>query len=368
MADGAPSSMSGACRRCKVIEDSRWQRKKRYAPFRRNARRCASRTRRCGPRTSPKSPAATASKMRCGKPSAACCARTSPASRAARSASTSPVSSRRSARRIFAAPTTSSPTPICCRPSAAASARRKINARAFAPSATRWNRSPSAGSSAGSATPPSRKAGSTFLTSSPTDFKVGIVGSGPAGMACAADMAKAGCDVTVYEAFHQPGGVLRYGIPDFRLPNEVIDAEIGKLQQARGQVRVQYAGRAPVHHRADDRRNGFRQRLHRHRRRLSDDARNPRRFAERGAFGQRTADALQPDARQGIPELRHAAAARPARRGRRGRQHGDGCHAGLPEAGRGEGVLHLPPHAKRSARRARKKSIMPRRKASNSTG
>jgi len=60
-------------------------------------------------------------------------------------------------------------------------------------------------------------------------FRVGIVGSGPAGMACAADMAKAGCSVTVYEAFHQPGGVLRYGIPDFRLPNEVIDAEIEKL-------------------------------------------------------------------------------------------------------------------------------------------
>ena len=63
----------------------------------------------------------------------------------------------------------------------------------------------------------------------PNGFKVGIVGSGPAGMACAADMAKAGCDVTVYEAFHQPGGVLRYGIPDFRLPNDVIDAEIRNL-------------------------------------------------------------------------------------------------------------------------------------------
>jgi glutamate synthase (NADPH/NADH) small chain len=63
----------------------------------------------------------------------------------------------------------------------------------------------------------------------PVPFRVGIIGSGPAGMACAADMAKAGCDVTVYEAFHQPGGVLRYGIPDFRLPNEVIDAEIGNL-------------------------------------------------------------------------------------------------------------------------------------------
>jgi glutamate synthase (NADPH) small chain len=65
----------------------------------------------------------------------------------------------------------------------------------------------------------------------PTGFKVGIVGSGPAGMACAADMAKAGCEVTVFEAFHQPGGVLRYGIPDFRLPNDVIDAEIENLRK-----------------------------------------------------------------------------------------------------------------------------------------
>jgi glutamate synthase (NADPH/NADH) small chain len=62
-----------------------------------------------------------------------------------------------------------------------------------------------------------------------TRFRIGIVGSGPSGMACAADLAKAGCDVTVFEAFHQPGGVLRYGIPDFRLPNEVIDAEIRNL-------------------------------------------------------------------------------------------------------------------------------------------
>lgn len=60
-------------------------------------------------------------------------------------------------------------------------------------------------------------------------FKVGIVGSGPAGMACAADLAKAGCEVTIYEAFHEPGGVLRYGIPEFRLPNHVVDAEIAKL-------------------------------------------------------------------------------------------------------------------------------------------
>lgn len=63
----------------------------------------------------------------------------------------------------------------------------------------------------------------------PNGFRVGIVGSGPAGIACAADMAKAGCDVTVFEALHRPGGVLRYGIPEFRLPNDVIDAEIERV-------------------------------------------------------------------------------------------------------------------------------------------
>jgi len=50
-------------------------------------------------------------------------------------------------------------------------------------------------------------------------------------MACAADLAKAGCEVIVYEALHEPGGVLKYGIPDFRLPNDVIDAEIDKLRK-----------------------------------------------------------------------------------------------------------------------------------------
>ena len=65
----------------------------------------------------------------------------------------------------------------------------------------------------------------------PNGFRVGVIGSGPAGIACAADLAKAGCAVTVFEAFHEPGGVLRYGIPDFRLPNAVIDAEIENIKR-----------------------------------------------------------------------------------------------------------------------------------------
>jgi len=65
----------------------------------------------------------------------------------------------------------------------------------------------------------------------PNGFRIGIVGSGPAGVACAADLAKAGCEVTIFEAFHKPGGVLRYGIPDFRLPEAVIDAEIANLER-----------------------------------------------------------------------------------------------------------------------------------------
>jgi len=63
----------------------------------------------------------------------------------------------------------------------------------------------------------------------PNGKKVSIVGSGPAGLSCAADMAKAGCEVIVYEALHESGGVLRYGIPEFRLPNRIIDAELKKI-------------------------------------------------------------------------------------------------------------------------------------------
>lgn len=62
-------------------------------------------------------------------------------------------------------------------------------------------------------------------------IKVGIIGSGPAGLTVAGDMAKLGYDVTVFEALHQLGGVLKYGIPEFRLPNKIIDVEIDSLKK-----------------------------------------------------------------------------------------------------------------------------------------
>lgn len=60
--------------------------------------------------------------------------------------------------------------------------------------------------------------------------KIAVVGSGPAGLAFAGDMAKYGYDVTVFEALHEIGGVLKYGIPEFRLPNNVVDREIEGLR------------------------------------------------------------------------------------------------------------------------------------------
>ena len=60
-------------------------------------------------------------------------------------------------------------------------------------------------------------------------IKVAVIGSGPSGLSFAGDMAKKGFDVTVYEALHELGGVLRYGIPEFRLPNEIVDTEIEVL-------------------------------------------------------------------------------------------------------------------------------------------
>lgn len=60
----------------------------------------------------------------------------------------------------------------------------------------------------------------------PTEKKIAVVGSGPAGLTCSADLAKKGHEVTIFETFHKPGGVLVYGIPQFRLPKEIVQQEV----------------------------------------------------------------------------------------------------------------------------------------------
>lgn len=64
----------------------------------------------------------------------------------------------------------------------------------------------------------------------PAGKRVAVVGSGPSGLTCAAQLAAAGVEVTVFEAFHKTGGVLVYGIPEFRLPKKLVEAEANKLK------------------------------------------------------------------------------------------------------------------------------------------
>lgn len=70
----------------------------------------------------------------------------------------------------------------------------------------------------------------------PTGCKVAIVGSGPSSLACAADLARWGHTVTIFEALHVPGGVLMYGIPEFRLPKQVVQREIDNLRKMGVQI------------------------------------------------------------------------------------------------------------------------------------
>jgi glutamate synthase (NADPH/NADH) small chain len=72
----------------------------------------------------------------------------------------------------------------------------------------------------------------------PNHIKVAVIGSGPAGLTCAADLARFGYDVTIFEAFHKGGGVLVYGIPEFRLPKEIVEDEIETLKMIG--VKVEY--------------------------------------------------------------------------------------------------------------------------------
>lgn len=66
----------------------------------------------------------------------------------------------------------------------------------------------------------------------PSGKKVAVVGAGPGGLTAAGELAKCGHEVTVYEALHKPGGVLVYGIPEFRLPKKIVEDEVARLEEA----------------------------------------------------------------------------------------------------------------------------------------
>jgi glutamate synthase (NADPH) small chain len=74
----------------------------------------------------------------------------------------------------------------------------------------------------------------------PTGKKVAIIGSGPAGLTCATELARRGHAVTIFEALHKPGGVLMYGIPEFRLPKKIVEAEVELLKQMGVTIRYNY--------------------------------------------------------------------------------------------------------------------------------
>ncbi|MBN1405480.1 MAG: NADPH-dependent glutamate synthase [Candidatus Omnitrophica bacterium] len=70
--------------------------------------------------------------------------------------------------------------------------------------------------------------------------KVAVIGAGPAGLTCAADLANMGYDVTIFEALHSPGGVLMYGIPEFRLPKKIVEKEVGNITGLGAGLKLNY--------------------------------------------------------------------------------------------------------------------------------
>jgi glutamate synthase (NADPH) small chain len=80
----------------------------------------------------------------------------------------------------------------------------------------------------------------TIEKAPPTGKKIAIIGAGPAGLAAASDLAKLGHEVVIFEALHKPGGVLFYGIPEFRLPKEILESEMDYLKCLGIEIKVNY--------------------------------------------------------------------------------------------------------------------------------
>ena len=75
--------------------------------------------------------------------------------------------------------------------------------------------------------------------------KVAVIGSGPAGITCAGELAREGYDVTVFESLHKPGGVLTYGIPEFRLPKDIVARDVGYVKSLGVNIEVTFLAGKP---------------------------------------------------------------------------------------------------------------------------
>ena len=162
--------------------------------------------------------------------------------------------------------------------------------------------------------------------------RAAIIGSGPAGLACAGDLARNGVKVTIFEALHVAGGVLKYGIPEFRLPDMIIDAEIENMKKLGVEIRLDtIIGKLfTIPQLLDD--MGYDAVFVGTGAGSPKFAGHPGRGVQRRLLGQRVSHARQPDARPPAADLRHAGRDGQAGGGGRGGQHGDGFLPRAPSA------------------------------------
>ena len=144
----------------------------------------------------------------------------------------------------------------------------------------------------------------------PTGHKVAVIGAGPAGLTVAGELAKKGHKVTIFEALHIAGGVLVYGIPEFRLPKAILEAEVDYLKKLGVEFRTSFVvGKTATPRRPEE--GGLRGVLHRDRGGLAQLHEDPGREPGRRLFGQRIPDPGQPDAGLRVPRVRYARLSRP---------------------------------------------------------
>ena len=181
---------------------------------------------------------------------------------------------------------------------------------------------------------------------------VAIIGSGPSGLINAYLLSAEGFPVTVFEAFHALGGVLRYGIPEFRLPNELIDDVVGKIQLLGGRF-VEELRRRQDRHAAGPAGRRLLAHLRRHRRGTAPVHEHPRRAPAQRHVGQRVPHPGEPHAGP-AGGLRDTAAGhrRQGGAGHRRGQHRDGCRSHRAPA-RWRRHHRLPPDPEGDARARR---------------